>query len=61
MPLQGAYAPNFGVWNTVALQAGQVYVLGPEAGLYQVVLDKYHLLQYKDTVMNTWRGKGTVN
>lgn len=59
MPLQGAYAPNFGVINTIALQSSQTYQLGPEAGLYQVVLDKYHTIQYKDTVMDTWRAWGT--
>lgn len=59
MSLLGAYAPNFGVINTVALQSAQDILLGPEAGLYQVVLDKYHTIQYKDTVMNTWRGMGT--
>ena len=61
MPLAGAYNPNFGAANTVALGPAQSWLVGPGAGQYQIVLDRYHVLQYKDPISDVWRGAGTAN
>jgi hypothetical protein len=47
--------------NTLALGSGQVYTLGPEAGMYQINVNKYHTLQTYDPVTTTWRSVGSSN
>ena len=59
MALLGTYNPYVGVTNVIALNSGSMWTLGPEAGIYEVVLDKYHLLQYRDPITGVWRGKGS--
>ena len=40
---------------------GPTYVIGPEAGWYQVELSKYHVLQVYDPVTTVWRAVGGAN
>ena len=47
--------------NAVALASGQVQLLGPEPGWYQINVNKYHTLQHYDPVTTTWRAVGSSN
>ena len=58
MPLLGAFNPYPGSPNAIALAPGEQYVLGPEAGLYQIALSPYHVMQYRDPISNQWRSAG---
>lgn len=60
MPVLGSFNPYQGTPNTVALAPGQMWTLGPEAGLYQVTLSPYHTIQYFDPNMAVWRSMGSA-
>ena len=47
--------------NMIALNGGEVSVLGPEPGWYAVQLNKYHTLQCYDPITMTWRAVGSSN
>jgi hypothetical protein len=47
--------------NMIALNGGETYVLGPEAGWYAVQLSKYHTIQCYDPITTTWRAVGSSN
>ena len=52
---------NRDVSNSWSLGSGQVRVLGPEAGWYQLQVNKYHTVQAYDPVTQTWRAVGSSN
>lgn len=57
----GTGSVNRDVSNSWSLGSGQVRVLGPEAGWYQVQVNKYHTVQTYDPVTQTWRAVGSSN
>jgi hypothetical protein len=47
--------------NMIALASGQSTLLGPEAGVYLITVNKYHTLQNYDPITTTWRSVGSSN
>ena len=57
----GTGSVNRDVSNAWSLGSGQVRILGPEQGWYQLQVNKYHTLQAYDPVTQTWRAVGSSN